>query len=187
MTKNHPDGSSADLVIDQQGATVGRAPSNKLIIPSEVISGKHCEFKWKDGQCYIKDVGSTLGTFYRVTKEKIRLGDIFELGSVELAVRKIHIANKVSEAESSVQKEAIPVDVLLNDTSGDEPYNYIEIDLFKDDHLFRSCTVIENGTIGRKSTSSISVPLDDHMSGKHCQIYFENGHFWIEDAPSMNG
>lgn len=174
-------------MVDQEGATIGRGATNKLVIPSEVISNKHCELKWRDSQCLLRDLGSTLGTFYRVSKKKIEPGDIYEMGSVEMVVRKIHIAKKKpSEADNAVQDE-IFLDELLDESSKDEPYNFIEIELFKDDHLFRSCTVVESATVGRKGTSSICIPLDDHMSSKHCHIYFENGYFWIEDAPSMNG
>lgn len=174
-------------MIEEGTSTLGRGPSNKLVIPSEVISNKHCEFVWKEGTCYVRDIGSSLGTFYRIAKEKLKVGDIYELGSVELVVKKIHIASKPADNQEISQKGPISVDDLLSSTDNSEPYNFVEVDLLKDDHLFRNCMIVESGSIGRKGASSICIPLDDHMSGKHCQIFFENGHFWIEDAPSMNG
>lgn len=135
----------------------------------------------------MRDVGSTLGTFYRLSKKKLEVGEIYELGSVEIAIKKIHLAPKPKEGAQETITEPLSLDGLFDEDNEPVPYNFIDIDLYKDDQLFRSCTIVEHGTIGRKGNNSICVPLDDHMSGKHCSIYFERNHFWIEDAPSMNG
>lgn len=180
-------GISPDFTVFQAGATLGRGPTNTLVMPNEVVSARHCEFVWKEDRCYMRDMGSTLGTFYRISKKKLELGEIYELGSVEIVIKKINIAPKSSLGVIEPTSGPISLDNLLEDDTEPAIYNFIDIDLFKDDQLFRSCTIVEHGVVGRKGTNSICVPLDDHMSGKHCSIYYDKNHFWIEDAPSMNG
>ena len=76
--------------------TVGRKKGeNDIVIPSTYISGNHCMFKLENEMLYIKDMGSTNGTFVIANKkprkvqgagEPIKNGDIIRLGKEEFMV-----------------------------------------------------------------------------------------------------
>lgn len=70
---------------------IGRDPSqNELVYPADSsgISSRHCEISWQRGQIYLKDVGSTYGTFLGDGRKLaanqsvvLKVGDTFWLGS----------------------------------------------------------------------------------------------------------
>jgi Nif-specific regulatory protein len=71
-----------------QNATIGRATSNKIVIPDEICSRNHCEVFFDDGRWKLRDLGSRNGT--RVRGEPIS-GDFaltegrqFQLGNTFL-------------------------------------------------------------------------------------------------------
>lgn len=59
--------------------TVGRAPDNDIVIPktSSSVSGHHCEIVLTNGVVYLRDVGSTNGTF--VNGRRITPGQLVQL------------------------------------------------------------------------------------------------------------
>lgn len=76
--------------------TVGRKKGqNDIVIPSNFISGSHCTFKLENEMLYIKDMGSTNGTFVITNKgprrvydggELVKNGDTIRLGKEEFTV-----------------------------------------------------------------------------------------------------
>lgn len=48
-----------------QSATIGRATSNKIVIPDEICSRNHCEIFFDDGRWKLRDMGSRNGTRVR--------------------------------------------------------------------------------------------------------------------------
>lgn len=72
-----------------QNATIGRATTNKIVIPDEICSRNHCEIFFDDGRWKLRDLGSRNGT--RVRGEPIS-GDLaltegrqFQLGNTFLS------------------------------------------------------------------------------------------------------
>ncbi len=70
--------------------TLGRAPDNSIAYPTDVkgVSSHHCAIVRNGDQLYVKDVGSTYGTFINSTKKlnpnevvSINIGDRISLGS----------------------------------------------------------------------------------------------------------
>jgi len=170
--------------VTQEGITIGRSTTNGLVLPDDTVSQKHCQVFWKNTSYYIQDLGSTFGTFYRVGLKRLEEGDTFELGSLELAVRKVHVPAKPSQL---LLVKSIPIDLLFAELDEPGPLPFVSLQLMKDGVMRRECEVIEDATVGRKLTCSIAVPEDDHMSGTHCRIFQRDGAFWIEDLNSMNG
>jgi len=41
--------------------------------------------------------------------------------------------------------------------------------------------------LGRAPENQIVLENDGYASGEHARIYFDNGHWWIEDLKSSNG
>jgi len=51
-------------IIGQNGASIGRhSRNNNIVITESFVSRKHCKISYQDGLFWIKDQGSTTGTF----------------------------------------------------------------------------------------------------------------------------
>lgn len=80
----------------RQKVTVGRkAGENDITIPDKSISGQHCEFEMRDDFLYLRDLGSTNGTFVMMHGEARRVGreglcvknaDVIRIGQTELSI-----------------------------------------------------------------------------------------------------
>jgi phosphoserine phosphatase RsbU/P len=72
----------------RQSASVGRDEENQLCLPDGMVSRRHAEFQQRGGSLYLKDVGSTNGTYVndvRIRDETIlRNGDIVCVGGTFL-------------------------------------------------------------------------------------------------------
>ncbi|MFO7871880.1 MAG: FHA domain-containing serine/threonine-protein kinase [Kiritimatiellia bacterium] len=63
--------------------TIGRDPSNSIVIPDSAVSLVHCQIYFRDDGVFVKDLGSTNGTYVngnRVVASQLRDGDAFEVG-----------------------------------------------------------------------------------------------------------
>lgn len=63
MSKLVDNRSGAEYGIDGGGATIGRDPSNGIVLHGKAMSRFHAEIKVAGSQVYIRDVGSTYGTY----------------------------------------------------------------------------------------------------------------------------
>lgn len=79
-------GKSYELTTDK--TTIGRVDANSFPISEGSISSHHCEIKLKGDKVYVKDLGSTNGTFVndkQVTGEAVvPPGKVLRLGQVEI-------------------------------------------------------------------------------------------------------
>lgn len=112
-----------------QSATIGRATTNRIVIPDEICSRNHCEIFFDDGRWKLRDLGSRNGT--RVRGEPIS-GDFaltegrqFQIGNTFLAFtfERDRIADDDSQnyCEDDTATE-IPVLAAADETlSHDEP------------------------------------------------------------------
>lgn len=72
----------------QQLITLGRAPTNRIVVSDEICSRNHCELFFSSGRWFIRDLGSRNGT--RVQGElitgdvELRPGETIQLGSTLL-------------------------------------------------------------------------------------------------------
>lgn len=69
-------------------ATIGRAPSNTIILPDSFVSTKHAKLAYRDGKWWLADLGSRNGVWLngeRIEKEmQVRPDDLLTIGQVEL-------------------------------------------------------------------------------------------------------
>ena len=71
--------------------TIGRAPRADFILEAPLVSRLHCRVEASDEGIEIVDLKSTNGTFVndkRVPRAKLKDGDRFRIGRVELSVAK---------------------------------------------------------------------------------------------------
>ena len=97
-------GKTCELTADK--LTIGRVEDNGFQIPEGSVSGRHCEVRLKEGKVYVKDLGSTNGTFIggkKVNSEALlRPGKILRLGQVEIRLETEKNAGKTSEIEKTI-------------------------------------------------------------------------------------
>ncbi|MDA1162614.1 MAG: sigma 54-interacting transcriptional regulator [Planctomycetota bacterium] len=71
-----------------QVTTIGRAPTNRVVVPDDICSRHHCEIYQADGEWILKDLGSRNGTLVegcRVTDDwSLSDGDQIQLGECYL-------------------------------------------------------------------------------------------------------
>ena len=70
----------------QAVTSLGRKPSNTIVLDDDFVSGEHSLISWRDGRPWLEDVASTNGTFLNdaeVTRPiSISEGDIVGIGGV---------------------------------------------------------------------------------------------------------
>ena len=97
-------GKTCELTADK--LTIGRVEDNGFQIPEGSISGRHCEVRLKEGKVYVKDLGSTNGTFIggkKVNSEALlRPGKILRLGQVEIRLETEKNTGETSEIEKTI-------------------------------------------------------------------------------------
>jgi predicted component of type VI protein secretion system len=117
---HHLEGSRAGQIDSymQPVVVVGRAPDCHLVLAADKgVSGKHCEIRQSPGQFEVVDTNSTNGTFVgdeRVTSRVLKNGDSIRFGwmgpvvrvEFEEAVRAVHPAHPISDAQSTVMVSA---------------------------------------------------------------------------------
>ena len=66
-------------IVVKRGFTIGRAPDNDVVIPktSSAVSGRHCEIVVQNGAVYLRDLGSTNGTF--INGRRLVAGQLVQL------------------------------------------------------------------------------------------------------------
>ncbi len=111
--------------------------SKILVNQKQVISRKHCSINLHDGKYYLKDEGSTNGTFYGVSKidclkeaQLIENNSILFLGREAFLVQCVYEEVKESQAEIQAEKEeqtSKPVLYRCKEGCGFESETYLEI------------------------------------------------------------
>ena len=69
---------------------VGRAPECDVVVAHPAVSRQHARFQVREGRCFLRDLGSRLGTYRNgelVTKAELSQGDVVVLGQLRLDVR----------------------------------------------------------------------------------------------------
>lgn len=76
--------------VKEEGGKIGRHSFNQILILEESISRYHGEILFHDKKFFIKDIGSSTGTFIKVKdRVEVQLGMIFEMGSYQFEVTQL--------------------------------------------------------------------------------------------------
>ncbi len=72
----------------QAVTSLGRKPSNSIVLDDDFVSSEHSLISWRDGRAWLEDVASTNGTFLNEAEISrpvtITEGDIIGIGGVRL-------------------------------------------------------------------------------------------------------
>ena len=152
--------------VESDGIKIGRHSSNQIVIFDESVSRYHAEIVFANEQFFLRDIGSTTGTFLKITEPlELKLDMIIEVGSYQLQVSHIELA-------------------MDHDKDG-----YVEFTIYEspEEMIERTFSLFSNNSIGRKTTNTLSFTDDLHMSNLHCKIYLIHDKFFLEDIASTNG
>jgi pSer/pThr/pTyr-binding forkhead associated (FHA) protein len=146
-------------LIGEQGARLGRhSASNDIVISESFVSRKHCEITHQNGNFYLRDLGSTTGSFL-MTRDKVTLkeGMMFQMGLSEFKVTMLSKDMELNVFEGPSRNQRILV----------TPAGL---------------------KIGRDPANSFCVAEDTQMSNYHARILFDgsNGTYILEDVGSTN-
>jgi DNA-binding NtrC family response regulator len=76
-------------LLDAKPLVIGSALTSGLVINDRFVSRAHCEVSLREGQCFVRDLGSSNGTFVngaRVTEALVGLQAQIRIGNTELGV-----------------------------------------------------------------------------------------------------
>jgi predicted component of type VI protein secretion system len=80
-----PDGEEITHDLPEDKTTVGRLAENSLVIQDTSVSSRHAEISFRDNAFFVKDLGSTNGTFLnseQITESALNHGDELRFGSI---------------------------------------------------------------------------------------------------------
>lgn len=158
--------SDMNFKVDSEGTKIGRHSSNQIVIFDESVSRYHAEIIFSDDIFYLCDIGSTTGTFLKITEPlELKQDMIIEVGSYQLQVTNI---------------------MVYPDLNKD---SFVEVTIYEspEELLDRTFILYNNSSIGRKTNNSISFTDDLHMSNLHCKVYLIHDKFLLDDMESTNG
>ncbi|MCA9172942.1 MAG: FHA domain-containing protein [Planctomycetales bacterium] len=85
-----PDASSEETMrLSPVPFVIGRADTADLRLVSNRVSREHAVLSWEDGQFWLRDLGSTNGTFRngtRIEREAVQHGDVLRIADIEIAL-----------------------------------------------------------------------------------------------------
>ncbi|CAK76878.1 unnamed protein product (macronuclear) [Paramecium tetraurelia] len=152
--------------IKESGGKIGRHSSNQILILEESISRFHAEIVFQDEDFFIKDIGSTTGTFIKVeSKLELEIGMVIELGSNQFEIQQLTSNNQTVE-----------VVMLIIEGLNSSEKHIIALNPQK-------CVT----TVGRKQTADLTFSEDHHLSNIHAKICLIEGRVYLEDMGSTNG
>lgn len=160
----------AEFKVGIDPVNIGRHSSNQIAIFDESVSRHHAQIEYDDGRFFLKDIGSTTGTFIKIQDPlALKKGMILEVGSYQFQVTDIVINQNSEEGEEEDDSRII---LSIHDSPEEQ---------------YEKMTAYHGSSIGRKSNNSLPFPDDLHMSNIHAKINLINETFYFEDMASTNG
>ena len=118
-------------LVDRQVTTMGRAPTNRIVLDDEVCSRNHCEIFYSDSSWVIRDLGSRNGTLVQgvaITQDQELLeGNVIEIGDSE-AIFTFDVSRFSSRPTSAGSSEELESETIgVGQQSSWEEFNVPEI------------------------------------------------------------
>lgn len=161
-------------------AIIGRSDGDLQFSHDVYLSPMHAQLTWREGQLFVRDLGSRNGTWMFLDgPHKLLDGDLMLVGSQLLRFRRLgYPGPHPPEADSTRRMGSLTptadiavLEQLRNDRSVRDVF-----------HLSPG----RNALLGREEGDWI-FPYDRTMSGRHCEIRSEDSDFYLHDAGSRNG
>lgn len=168
------------ITMEGTEATIGRA-DGEIRFPEDVyMSPVHAQLAYRDGQLFLRDLGSRNGTWlYATDPYKLQDGDTILIGSQILRFRRLgypgpnppeadatrRLGSAVPSADVAVLQQ-LRADGSARDTCHLSPARSVVVGRAEGDWLF---------------------PYDQTMSGRHAEIRSEDLEFIVLDLGSRNG
>ena len=96
-----------EIALGRTLLSIGRDPSNDLVLPDAMVSRRHAVIEFRGSQYYLRDCNSSNGSVIngdRVSEKSLRDGDVVAIGSARLLFREeveLDLAGKVVQHPSS--------------------------------------------------------------------------------------
>jgi pSer/pThr/pTyr-binding forkhead associated (FHA) protein len=169
----------ATYTLDRGEAVLGRVDAD-ITFEDVYLSPLHARLELRDGELWIRDLGSRNGTWTFIEKpSKLTDGDIILVGSQLLRFRRLgYPGPHPPEADATRRMGSLTpsADVaVLEQLRADSSVR----DSF---HLSPARTVL----MGRESGDWV-FPYDQTMSSRHAEIRSQDAEFFVHDAGSRNG
>jgi pSer/pThr/pTyr-binding forkhead associated (FHA) protein len=76
------------FTVGKRPTTIGRAPTNTIVLTDPQVSRNHCEIAWKGDHIQVTDAGSGSGTWVNSEKltepRELQAGDLLAVGETHL-------------------------------------------------------------------------------------------------------
>lgn len=93
-----------EVPVGAGGVTIGRLPSNGVVVENPAVSGQHARVVVEGGQFMVQDLNSRNGTFVNnqpVSKHTLREGDVITIGKHALVFHSISVGEAVEPAPAA--------------------------------------------------------------------------------------
>jgi pSer/pThr/pTyr-binding forkhead associated (FHA) protein len=178
-----PDGTTGKPVTIPREMALGREGSD-LNFPEDVLlSPRHASLTIREGKLYLKDLGSTNGTFLRQRQDsELSPGDIFLLGQglFRFTTQSLEEAHVPASPQGTMVWNAAPK---LQRGPLTAKLEHIKLtgEVIAEFRLDKPET-----TLGR-TTGDLVFKDDKYMSGTHARIVAQPSRFILQDLHSRNG
>ncbi len=101
-----------EIPMGQGGATIGRLPTNSVVIDNPAVSGQHARILLESGQHVLEDLNSRNGTFVNekpVSKHTLREGDVVRVGKHTLVFYSVGMGEAADPAAGPALRPATTV------------------------------------------------------------------------------
>ena len=169
-------------VLTQTSYTIGRDPSNDLVLEDALISGFHATIFVENGKVEMVDQGSSNGTFVNDQpisgRVELKAWDTIRLGNVMMEV-----VDDAARRPTAIQT-AISDDAIHAARENDDPDAILR--LISTGSFPAEVAVHDHLSIGRNSGSDLCL-TSDMVSGDHARLTVSSGRTEITDLGSTNG
>jgi pSer/pThr/pTyr-binding forkhead associated (FHA) protein len=132
--------------------TVGRLPDNTLQIAEASVSSHHAEIQLRGNDLFVRDLGSTNGTFIngeKINEGTVKAGQILRLGMVDMRLETAEAqASAVDKRKLMEQTRVIPKGVTLDQLVSTQPLDVSKTGFEKKSNKATTAFIIFAGIVG---------------------------------------
>lgn len=109
-----PNGEEVTHDLPEDTTTIGRRPDNSLVIEDTSVSSHHAEILFENNAFFVKDLGSTNGTYLnggQIKKAPLNHGDELRFGSIVTKFKSLNDSGElvVDDGETEPQESATSI------------------------------------------------------------------------------